>query len=70
MITFFGRVWARDEEGNIFSQQTKTILVNEDEQSLQEARKSVDEFLTNGMPNAVKTKVRYFYNEWESVKGR
>lgn len=69
-MTFFGRVWARDEEGNIFSQQTKTILVNEDEQSLQQARKSVDEVLACGMPNAVKTQTRYFYNEWESVKGR
>jgi hypothetical protein len=67
IIAFYGRIWAKDEEGNIFSRQTKTLLIGEDEQSLQQARMSVDAVLAREMPHPVKTAIRYFYNEWNDA---
>ncbi len=68
MMTFFSRISLKDEEGNTFSHQTKTIVINDDAQSIDQARKYADVLLLK-MPNAVKASIRYFYNKWEDAIG-
>lgn len=69
MITFYGRIWMKDEGGNILSHETPLILIDEqNKDACRKARKEVDDLLQACMPDYVDCRVRYFYNEWPGAR--